>query len=43
VVGGVIHIALRWIEDDYTPGIDSVIDSAMRLVMVEPRPALAKA
>jgi AcrR family transcriptional regulator len=43
VVGGVIHIALRWIEDGYTPGIDSVIDSAMRLVMVEPRPALAKA
>lgn len=35
VVGGVIHIALRWIEDDYTPAIDSVIDSAMRLVMVE--------
>jgi AcrR family transcriptional regulator len=35
VVGGVIHIALRWIEDGYTPGIDSVIDSAMRLVMVD--------
>jgi AcrR family transcriptional regulator len=35
VVGGVIHIALRWIEDDYTPGIDSVVDSAMRLVMVD--------
>ncbi|MGB9107978.1 MAG: TetR/AcrR family transcriptional regulator, partial [Telluria sp.] len=41
VVGGVIHIALRWIEDGYTPAIDSVIDSAMRLVMVEARPALA--
>jgi hypothetical protein len=41
VVGGVIHIALRWIEDGYTPDIDSVTDSAMRLVMVEPRPALA--
>jgi hypothetical protein len=39
VVGGVIHIALRWIEDGYTPDIDSVTDSAMRLVMVEPRPA----
>jgi AcrR family transcriptional regulator len=42
VVGGVIHIALRWIEDGYTPDIDSVTDSAMRLVMVEPRAALAK-
>ncbi|CAH0307506.1 Fatty acid metabolism regulator protein [Massilia sp. Bi118] len=41
VVGGVIHIALRWIEDGYAPDIDSVTDSAMRLVMVEPRPALA--
>jgi hypothetical protein len=35
VVGGVIHMALRWIEDGYTPDIDSVTDSAMRLVMVE--------
>jgi AcrR family transcriptional regulator len=41
VVGGVIHIALRWIEDGYAPEIDSVTDSAMRLVMVEARPALA--
>jgi AcrR family transcriptional regulator len=39
VVGGVIHMALRWIEDGYTPDIDSVTDSAMRLVMVEPKPA----
>jgi len=38
VVGGVIHMALRWIEDGYTPDIDSVTDSAMRLVMVEPKP-----
>jgi hypothetical protein len=30
-------MALRWIEDGYTPDIDSVTDSAMRLVMVEPR------
>jgi AcrR family transcriptional regulator len=43
VVGGVIHIALRWIEDGYTPAIDSVIDSAMRLVMVDARPALVQA
>jgi AcrR family transcriptional regulator len=42
IVGGVIHIALRWIEDGYTPDIDSVTDSAMRLVMVEPRPVAAK-
>ena len=39
VVGGVIHIALRWIEDGYTPDIDSVIGSALRLVMVEAMPA----
>jgi AcrR family transcriptional regulator len=37
VVGGVIHMALRWIEDGYAPDIESVTDSAMRLVMVEPR------
>jgi AcrR family transcriptional regulator len=35
VVGGVIHIALRWIEDGYSPDIESVTASAMRLVMVE--------
>ncbi|UVW27191.1 TetR/AcrR family transcriptional regulator [Massilia sp. H6] len=34
VVGGVIHIALRWIEDDYHPAIDEVVDSALRLCMV---------
>lgn len=31
VVGGVIHIALRWIDDGYTPGIDTVVDTALRL------------
>jgi AcrR family transcriptional regulator len=41
VVGGVIHIALRWIEDGYTPDIDKVTESAMRLAMVDARPALA--
>jgi AcrR family transcriptional regulator len=41
VVGGVIHIALRWIEDGYAPDIESVTESAMRLVMVDTRPALA--
>jgi hypothetical protein len=39
VVGGVIHIALRWIEDGYSPDIERVTDSAMRLVLVENRPA----
>jgi len=33
VVGGVIHIALRWIEDGYTPDIERVTDSALRLSM----------
>jgi len=37
VVGGVIHIALRWIEDGYSPDIESVTESAMRLVMVAPK------
>jgi AcrR family transcriptional regulator len=31
VVGGVIHIALRWIEDGYTPGIEAVTEAALRL------------
>ncbi len=31
VIGGVIHIALRWIEDGYQPAIDSAVDSALRL------------
>jgi AcrR family transcriptional regulator len=31
VVGGVIHIALRWIEDGYEPGLDAVTDAALRL------------
>ena len=39
VVGGVIHIALRWIEDGYSPDVDSVTESALRLVMVGPRHA----
>jgi len=39
IVGGVIHIALRWIEDGYTPDIDTVTDSALRLGMVLGRPA----
>ena len=31
VVGGVIHIALRWIGDAYRPDIDTVVDSALKL------------
>jgi AcrR family transcriptional regulator len=38
VVGGVIHIALRWIEDGYSPDIERVTDSALRLGMVLARP-----
>jgi AcrR family transcriptional regulator len=38
IVGGVIHIALRWIEDDYSPAIERVTDSALRLGMVLARP-----
>jgi AcrR family transcriptional regulator len=38
VVGGVIHIALRWIDDGYAPDIDSVTGSALRLVKVLARP-----
>jgi AcrR family transcriptional regulator len=44
VVGGVIHIALRWIEDGYSPDIERVTDSALRLGMVLARstPKLAQ-
>jgi AcrR family transcriptional regulator len=38
IVGGVIHIALRWIEDGYTPDIERVTDSALRMGMVLARP-----
>ncbi|VXB79022.1 TetR/AcrR family transcriptional regulator [Massilia sp. 9I] len=31
VVGGVIHIALRWIDNGYAPDIERVVDSALRL------------
>lgn len=31
VVGGVIHIALRWIGDGYAPDIERVVDSALKL------------
>jgi AcrR family transcriptional regulator len=31
VIGGVIHIALRWIEDGYHPPIERAVESALRL------------
>lgn len=31
VVGGVIHIALRWIDDGYQPDIESAVDTALKL------------
>jgi AcrR family transcriptional regulator len=40
IVGGVIHIALRWIEDGYSPDIEVVTDSALRLGMVLGRPPM---
>jgi len=38
IVGGVIHIALRWIEDGYTPDIERVTDSGLRLGMMLDQP-----
>lgn len=34
VIGGVIHIALRWIEQGYEPTIDRAVDTALRLGVV---------
>lgn len=34
VVGGVIHIALRWIAEGYRPSLDAVTGTALRLGMV---------
>jgi hypothetical protein len=42
IVGGVIHIALRWIEDGYSPDIEVVTDSALRLGMVLGRPPVRR-
>ena len=38
VVGGVIHIALRWIGDGYEPDIERVTDSALRMVGIVLQP-----
>lgn len=40
LIGGVIQIAVRWIEDGYVPPIDAAVDTALRLGMalaVSPR------
>ncbi len=34
VLGGVIHIAIRWIGDGYRPSLDVVTDTALRLAAV---------
>jgi AcrR family transcriptional regulator len=39
VVGGVMHIALRWIDDGYQPPLADVTETALRLGMVLARPA----
>ena len=42
VIGGVIHIALRWIEDGYEPPIDTAVDTALRLGMALGMPPRAR-
>jgi len=34
VVGGILHIALRWISDGYQPALDQVAETALRLAQV---------
>lgn len=41
VIGGVIHIALRWIGNGYQPPLDAVVESALRLGAVMVRPVRA--
>jgi len=38
IVGGVMHIALRWIDNGYQPPLAEVTDAALRLGMVLARP-----
>lgn len=40
IVGGVMHIALRWIGDGYQPPLAAVTDAALRLGMVLARPRI---
>ncbi len=39
IVGGVMHIALRWIDDGYQPPLAVVTDTALRLALLLARPA----
>jgi len=39
IVGGVMHIALRWIDQGYQPPIESVTETALRLGMLLVAPA----
>ena len=43
IVGGVMHIALRWIDNGYQPPLTQVTDAALRLGMVLARPARERA
>jgi len=43
IVGGVMHIALRWIDQGYQPPLDSVIETALRLGMVMVTPPRRRA
>ena len=43
IVGGVMHIALRWIDNGYQPPLNVVTDTALRLGMVLARPPRAVA
>lgn len=39
IVGGVMHIALRWIDQGYQPPLASVTDTALRMALVLAAPA----
>ena len=38
IVGGVMHIALRWIDAGYQPPLEAVTDTALRLALVLAKP-----
>ena len=42
IVGGVMHIALRWIDQGYQPPLESVTETALRLGMVLAAPPGAR-
>lgn len=39
VVGGITHIATRWIRNGYQPGLEEVVDAALELAQILGRPA----